>query len=646
MSAVTPGAVASPAAMLAKGRECYNGVKYSKAIAWFTEAIKTCPCGVHITDKVCACKSLLDAIKEERLDEELRKECICSVQSNRRCTNGLHLDALDSLAATHEARLHLKMAFIVAQTMVNLFPREPKPFLRLGKLFRMEDQYRAAYRTYEQGYKLVAKKNKNHALLPFLIQNKDKIKYRAFAADPLTVLPAELALEVFKHVGFRSLCLSTRVSRSWKNFLLERDAPTTDLLGVKRDSFTTVLWRRLAFTSINKAVQLPQMMRYQLLSDNQMTELHIGDCLRFGLNSMFLHWIMKKCATLKVLSLCATSRSANHTYHLNPMPVSSLRLKKLHIGYYCPISEPLLDSIIYSSASTLEELVILNFSTNCVTPIRANFPDLLQLKSLHLSCSDWDTRVDLELMSFIYKTPNIEELWLDNMSVLLQPEHKPDYYWTHLKRMFIGEDVDWPPRTNVLPFEVTDKIEELYLLSYDAVHCLLVIPLQTEGEGDEELPVLHRLRKFFLMDFRNTDPTAQRADWLQPWLTPSLQSGVLEELQIDPFPDLPSWMRSKSLKFLGVPNIALYSTYPTADAAVCAALSRFPTVTAIDIFGQGLSEGGIGNLITRNGIKKVYNSRPFHDLGQVRMWAHTNGLAQIIQKKYIDAVAIHPEGFI
>ncbi|KAI1268982.1 hypothetical protein F5Y18DRAFT_373248 [Xylariaceae sp. FL1019] len=54
----------------------------------------------------------------------------------------MHLDALDGLAATYDARGHINMAFVTAEAMVNLFPREPKGFLRLGKLLRIKHQYR------------------------------------------------------------------------------------------------------------------------------------------------------------------------------------------------------------------------------------------------------------------------------------------------------------------------------------------------------------------------------------------------------------------------------------------------------------------------------------------------------------------------
>ncbi|KAI1270513.1 hypothetical protein F5Y18DRAFT_422008 [Xylariaceae sp. FL1019] len=629
MSSMTPGAAVDPAALLAKGRKCYEDVKYPKAVFWFTKAINACPCGVLMSDKICACKLLLEAINEERLDAELRKKCICSVNANRRCKNGTHLDALDGLAATHEARGHIDMAFVAAEAMVNLFPREPKGFLRLGKLLCNKNQYRAAYRTYDQGYELVVKKNQNHPLLPKLIQNKDKIRDKALAVDPLTALPTELAVEIFKLAGFRSICLSTRVSRSWKNFL------------VKENSLSAVLWRRLIFTPINKAVRLPQMMRYHFRSDYQITELHIGDCFKFGLNCMFLQWMVTRCATLKTLSLCATSISANHTHHLNPMPVSSLRLEKLHIGYYVPISKFVLSLIIESSAKTLEELVILNFNSEAHGPIGAEFPTLSRLRSLHLSSSNWELCADVDLVSFCQKTPNIQELWIDNVFVVFWDTWR-EYYWKLLKRVFIGEGVSCPSQPSDFPFQITENIEELYLLSFDAVQCLLVIPLQVEEDG---LPVLNKLRKFFLADFHNTDPTAQRAEWLQHWLKPSLESGVLEELQINPFPDPPFWMRSKCLKFLGVENISLYSMYPTSSAAVTTALSRFPNVTAIDIFAETLNNGEVGWLIRKNGIKKVYNSRPFYDLEEVRNWARTEGLAELIQKKYIDNVAIHADGF-
>jgi hypothetical protein len=66
------------------------------------------------------------AIENGTVEDELRKKCICSAKSSVRCKSANHVDALDGLAAVHEAKGLVDVAIVNAEAMINLAPREPK----------------------------------------------------------------------------------------------------------------------------------------------------------------------------------------------------------------------------------------------------------------------------------------------------------------------------------------------------------------------------------------------------------------------------------------------------------------------------------------------------------------------------------------
>jgi tetratricopeptide (TPR) repeat protein len=189
-----------------QGRRCYALGQYPEAAAAFARAVDECRCGITLRDAPCLCKKVVEAIESNSLREELKKRCICSAKSDRRCDNPAHVDAFDSLAAVYEKQGMLERCLSCAEQMINLSPRDPNVYLRLGKVLRLQGSAILAYRTYEQGLELAgrASKSPNHALLPKLRDLRDKIK-RLIKTDPLSILPLELVCMIFEIVDFRTL---------------------------------------------------------------------------------------------------------------------------------------------------------------------------------------------------------------------------------------------------------------------------------------------------------------------------------------------------------------------------------------------------------------------------------------------------------
>ena len=187
-----------------QGRQLYAAKQYAQAAEAFTQVINSCRCGVYLREKPCLCKDLLASMEKSTLRDELKKSCICSARSGRRCENPNHIDAFDSLAATYEKDDRVEHSLNCAKQMINLSPRNPKGYLRCGKVLRLQGLPNLAHKTYRAGIDIVSKKYPDHPLLVKLREQEEKLR-RLMRADPLMMLPFELVCLIFKQVDFRTL---------------------------------------------------------------------------------------------------------------------------------------------------------------------------------------------------------------------------------------------------------------------------------------------------------------------------------------------------------------------------------------------------------------------------------------------------------
>ncbi|KAI3326085.1 hypothetical protein HD806DRAFT_489165 [Xylariaceae sp. AK1471] len=606
------------AANLARAKEYYSKKKYSKAAAIFKQVASCCVCGVQAKTSPCLCKSLVRAIENGTVDDELRKKCICSAKSNVRCKSANHVDALDGLAAIHEAKGLVDVAIVNAEAMINLAPREPKGFLRLGKLLRLQGSYRTAFLTYQQGIELVKKKNPSHELLPVLHQVKDKIRFRAFATDPLKALPIELIAMIFENLGLRSLCRCLQVSKSWKALLTNGDKTMQSL------------WRVQHFGPCKKFVRLAHLQRYATYSGSQVTELVIGDCRQFGMDSYKLKWIVTSCRSLRVLKLQAPSDMEQGLVDLAMNPCLP-RLTSLYLGFHVPVMKGFLHQIVTSSAETLQELSILNLP-DCFVQEDAKWPVLKNLRTLRLGRASWKMIARVDLSPFMRTSPNIEEVWLQNISVHFSPLTELDP-WPRLKRVFLGESVEWPLLLeHGLPFCLSSEIEELHVRSHTSGLALLRRPLE---QDPDTYPEPKNLQKFSV-DYQLFMVDPHYPEELQRWIRPGLESGSLKELGLGAYPRRHlDWLRSDHLTFLSIRGLSLQvGTDPhVIDEAFFDLIGRFPNLVALDISKEPISNGALGKAIQR-GIKTVYHRGGYYEKAEVRRWARKEHNAQIIEGDY------------
>ncbi|KAI8625725.1 hypothetical protein F5Y19DRAFT_449352 [Xylariaceae sp. FL1651] len=612
--------------LMVKGKAYYEDKKHAKAAAVFKQVANACACGVQARNTPCLCKSLVEAIVNGKLEDELRKKCICSAKSNIRCKNTIHLDALDGLAATQEAQSLVDLAIVTAEMMINLAPREPKGFLRLGKLLRLKDSYHTAYLNYQQGIELVTKKNPSHELLSILHHVKEKVQYRAFAVDPLKLLPVELLVMIFKNIDLRSLCRCLRVSKGWKASL------------TSRVPIIQSLWRIQDFSSSKKAPRLPQLKQYSIYAGSKVTELVIDNCHQFGMDTFKFQWLIISYPHLKVLKLLSPSMG-DQLLDDHPVKPCVSRLTSLYLGYHIPFSPQILSQILTSSAETLKELTLLNIQLsgprNWRDAYRADCPVLKRLEILRLGSRDLRRRVVLDMQCFINTCPNVEEVWMDVVELSFSSGTKYQATpWSKIKRLFVGKDVIIPSGQHQ-PIRLSAEIEELHVRNDNNIRMFLQLPFEQDPDTYPEPTKLHTLT----LQGLSASELLHFPDYLQRWIEPGLKSGALKELELRLLPVLPDWLRSDQLTYLNLHGLTVRggTDYIALEKLFFSVVDRFPKLEAIDIGYEPISDAALGKVIQK-GVKAIYHCRASYERHELRAWAQKEHNARIIQGEYTDTL--------
>ncbi|TRX92008.1 hypothetical protein FHL15_007105 [Xylaria flabelliformis] len=572
------------ASNLARAKTYYNEKQYPKAAAIFKQIANSCACGVQVRTSPCCCKSLLPAFADGAIEAELRKKCICSAKSDVRCKNAGHIDALDGLAAVHEAKNLVDTAIVIAEAMINLAPREPKT----------------------------------------LRQMRDKIRYPAAATDPLPVMPLELIAMIFKYLDFRSLCRCLRVSKSWKSLLTTKDATIQSL------------WRIQHFDRCTKTIRVrpPLLQKYAGYAGSRVTELRIKNCHQFCIDENVFQWIAT-CPGLKTFKLQGSKEMSDMSLMSRVIHPCLPQLTSLYLGFYAPFLEEFVHKIVASSATTLRELTILNFPSRLTKRFGSTevavWPVLQRLRTLRLGGPPYKEKAVFNISSFMWVSPNVEEVWLEGAYVTFRGDHEhPENPWPRLKRLFVGQEVRWQ-RLADAPFPLPSEIEELHLMHCDHIFSFLSGPFL---QNPDTYPEPKRLQKFTLRD-----RVPSRDAWpgyLQRWVRPSLESGSLKELGIMFPKPHPYWLKSSHLKFLSLKGLSLeFGTDPFAiDEALSDLLERFPNVEGLDIAQEPFSNAALARAV-KKGVKIIYHRGDWHKRTEVREWALQKHGARVVEGDYI-----------
>ncbi|KAG6156218.1 hypothetical protein E4U11_005697 [Claviceps purpurea] len=139
--------------LIESGRNFYATKKYKRALVLFTKAMRSCPCARGVKRDRCMCKDFEKvAVQGGSIFREAMYTCHCDVgRIFSKCDNGYHIQALESRAATFEALGKLDHSMKDAEWILELAPRLPDGYLRVGKIAQLKEQDEYAWKMYTAG---------------------------------------------------------------------------------------------------------------------------------------------------------------------------------------------------------------------------------------------------------------------------------------------------------------------------------------------------------------------------------------------------------------------------------------------------------------------------------------------------------------
>ncbi|TQV94000.1 hypothetical protein V2A60_003850 [Cordyceps javanica] len=134
------------------GQDEYRAKRYKHALEQFTRAMRLCKCNRGMKRDRCSCKNFeAVADKDGSIFHEAMYVCSCSVgKMFNKCDNPVHIKALDYRAATFESLKELDRARRDAEWILELAPRFPDGYLRLGKIARLQKKDERCLRVSKQ----------------------------------------------------------------------------------------------------------------------------------------------------------------------------------------------------------------------------------------------------------------------------------------------------------------------------------------------------------------------------------------------------------------------------------------------------------------------------------------------------------------
>ncbi|RYP03102.1 hypothetical protein DL764_005385 [Monosporascus ibericus] len=598
------------------GRQLYGAERYSEAAEAFRQVINSCPCGIHVREKPCLCKDILSSIGNDSLCRELKKTSV------------------------HEKEGRLEQSISCAEQMINLSPREPKGYLRLGKILRLQGLPDLAYHVYKAGTRLVEKKHPNHALLPKLKDQEAKLTRLVsfLRVDPVAKLPFELVSMIFRQVDFRTMCRCLSVCKTWKTVLTGKQAEE--------------LWRIQQYTYHRRIPKSPvrhkTLMTYAYLAGNGVTDLSIDNCLHFGLktnsttnsllNNNSLGLLLSRCKQLKHLKLRGGGRGGSVVILNGLFNMQLPALKSFYLGYGLRLPAHELVWLLKGSPN-IRELSIFDFIGRSTEEyVFSNFPVLKNLKTIRLA--NGAQPIVVNMSDLIRCTPNLETAWIDDL-LWDCTSNSDNTSWPHLESLFLGSNAVVRPSQVVAPGKLVpefcaETIRELYLEACDSSLILSALP---------DCRDLTRIQKFSL---KTRDPISK--DRFEALLRPSFTSGSIEELSLSPFPfatvNLKSaemdWFRGDSLTCLSLTGLTLdFRAIGNPGDALVDVVSRFPNLHCLDINREYIQPPTLARIVSQTRVRTIYHQQGYM-MEEVRSWASRKYGAQIIDG-CVPSPAQHPD---
>ncbi|KAJ3524291.1 hypothetical protein NM208_g12114 [Fusarium decemcellulare] len=426
----------TPESAIAEGRQHYGAKRFKQALEKFTRAMKLCPCTRQMKRERCSCKNYQKVAQEGgSIFNEAMYTCTCPVgKTFNKCDNQHHIQALDYRAATWEALQELDRARKDAEWILELAPRLPDGYLRLGKIARLQKNYEFAWNVYNAGIE-VGNKHQLAESPKFqkLYAARQPLHIRYYRRDPLKN-PQEIVQRIFQYLDFATVVRCLHVSKDWRRYLTSR--------GNER------LWRALMFTKqfphryAPSTVSLRKLISY---SGNDVRKIVIDSLLRFRLTQQKLLVLLQGSKNLETLEL-----RGNQDEDLE-IPSAEGILKKLNRVVLNDIlaGKPhLLKPLLLHASESLQYLHIVGLPQTGMTT-RLWFPDLPNLQYLRIEEHSRPNPVRLAIWFMAQRTPRMQQTWLSDVQLSGElPENtKVHDYWPELKVVVANGSTDTDPET-------------------------------------------------------------------------------------------------------------------------------------------------------------------------------------------------------
>ncbi|KAK5987553.1 hypothetical protein PT974_11685 [Cladobotryum mycophilum] len=451
------------------GRHHYAAKRYKPALEQFTRAMKNCPCSRGMKRERCSCKNFEEvASKDESIFKEAMYNCKCAVgRTFNKCDKSLHIQALDYRAATFEALNELDRAKRDAEWILELAPRLPDGYLRLGKIARLQKKNEYAWKIYNAGIEVsLDNGTEKSAKVEQLYKARQPLQTRYLKKDPMH-MPLEIIQLIFSYLDLVTLVRCLRVCKIWRQALIGQ--------GNQR------LWRALMFTGSAVTRRPPRMEAIRRLlknSGNDVRELVIEDGRQFYLSKQKFLAILDSARNLERLELWSLFEPLDL-----PIPLKNLKYLVLRgfddVEYVAHFNNSPFHKFLVNAAENLESMRLAGFpmAWRNGDPI----PPMPQLKYLILEGSKTSTSTfTLPILEFLTRTPQLEQLMLDspNIDDNIYKERKPEDVYPTLKYLRIIE------RRTLNPLSLYDQFSSLTIEAYSSMTCL------SQGKGFQALDVV------------------------------------------------------------------------------------------------------------------------------------------------------------
>ncbi|KAJ3472838.1 hypothetical protein NLG97_g10686 [Lecanicillium saksenae] len=364
------------------GQDEYVAKRYKHALEQFTRAMRLCKCNRGMKRDRCSCKNFeAVAEKDGSIFHEAMYTCSCSVgKTFNKCDNPVHIKALDYRAATFESIKELDRAKRDAEWILELAPRLPDGYLRLGKIARLQKKDEYAWKIYNAGVDAGnANRMATSPKFQQLYSARNKLHVKFCRKDPI-LLPSELFVWILSCCTLVERVRCLRVSKQWQRTLTSRDFAS--------------LWKVLDFTGTSTPRRPPRIDFLRKLvagAGRDVRKIVIEEKRhRFQLSQAKLFILLNGATRLEHLELSFP----DHTLRIDPKAGLCKTLKTLSLRFF--VAEP------------KKNIVGLDYIPVSAYPFALLNPVAEAIETLHLSGlpMSWFREQDVPLM------PKIKNLHL------------------------------------------------------------------------------------------------------------------------------------------------------------------------------------------------------------------------------------------